>query len=63
VQLQVGNEGPLRRETPALARTREQDERQQRAVDAIHNDANVKAITDAFGGSVNPDSIRPRDPA
>jgi DNA polymerase-3 subunit gamma/tau len=60
VQLKIASEGPLAKETPALKRTREQDERQQQAVAAIENDANVKAITDAFGGAVNSESIRPR---
>ena len=61
VQLKIASEGPLAKETPALKRTREQDERQQQAVASIENDANVKAITDAFGGAVSMDSIRPRD--
>jgi DNA polymerase-3 subunit gamma/tau len=61
VQLKIASEGPLAEETPALKRTREQDERQQQAVASIENDANVKAITDAFGGTVSTDSIRPRD--
>ncbi len=61
VQLKIANEGPLEIETPALKRSREQDERQQRAVASIENDANVKALTDAFGGSVSMDTIRPRD--
>jgi len=61
VQLKIASEGPLAKETPALKRTREQDERQQRAVASIENDVNVKAITDAFGGAVSTDSIRPRD--
>jgi DNA polymerase-3 subunit gamma/tau len=61
VQLKIANEGPLAKETPALKRTREQDERQQQAVASIENDANVKALTDAFGGAVSVDSIRPRD--
>ncbi|MGD8876063.1 MAG: DNA polymerase III subunit gamma/tau C-terminal domain-containing protein, partial [Gammaproteobacteria bacterium] len=61
VQLKIANEGPLAKETPALRRTREQEARQQQAVASIENDANVKAITDAFGGAVSTDSIRPRD--
>jgi DNA polymerase-3 subunit gamma/tau len=61
VQLKIANEGPLAKETPALKRSREQDERQQQAVASIENDANVKALTDAFGGTVSTDSIRPRD--
>jgi DNA polymerase-3 subunit gamma/tau len=62
VQLKIASEGPLVHETPALQRTREQDELQQQAVASIENDANVKAITDAFGGTVSRDSIRPRQP-
>ena len=61
VQLKIANEGPLAKETPALRRTREQEARQQQAVASIENDANVKAITDAFGGAVSTDSIRPRE--
>jgi DNA polymerase-3 subunit gamma/tau len=61
VQLKIANEGSLVHETPALKRSREQDERQQQAVASIENDANIKAITDAFGGAVSTDSIRPRD--
>jgi len=62
VRVKIDNEGPLTRETPALKRKRELGEQQQRAVEAIEKDTNIKAITDAFGGSVNPDSIRPRNP-
>jgi len=61
LQLKIANEGPLAHETPALKRIREQDERQQQAVASIENDANIKAITDAFGGAVSTDTIRPRD--
>jgi DNA polymerase-3 subunit gamma/tau len=61
VQLKIANEGPLEAETPALKRSREQEERQQQAVASIENDANVKALTDAFGGAVSMDTIRPRD--
>jgi len=61
VQLKIATEGPLAHETPALRRTREQDERQQQAVASIEDDANIKAITEAFGGAVSTDSIRPRD--
>ena len=39
---------------------REQDERQQQAVESIESDENIKAIQDAFGGTVFQDSIRPR---
>jgi DNA polymerase-3 subunit gamma/tau len=61
VQLKITSEAPLAKETPALQRSREQEERQQQAVASIENDTNVKAITDAFGGAVSMDSIRPRD--
>ncbi|HYQ71491.1 MAG TPA: DNA polymerase III subunit gamma/tau [Gammaproteobacteria bacterium] len=61
VHVKIASEGPLEKETPARKRTREQDERQQQAVASIENDANIKAITDTFGGTVSTDSIRPRE--
>jgi hypothetical protein len=61
VKLTIVRDKPLARETPARQQLRQQDERQRQAVDTIDKDANVKAILDAFGGSVQPDSVRPRD--
>ena len=61
VTVRIAREGKLENETPARQRNREQQERQQRAEQSILKDENVKAIQDAFGGSVNRDSIRPRD--
>jgi len=61
VTVRIVKEGKLESETPAGRRTREQQERQQQAEQSILQDENVKAIQDAFGGSVNQDSIRPRD--
>ena len=61
VTVRIAREGKLESETPAGQRTRQQHERQQQAEQSIMQDENVKAIQDAFGGSVNPDSIRPRD--
>jgi len=48
-------------ETPARQRQRLQDERQQAAESAIHNDPNVQAIMERFDGRVNPATIRPRN--
>ena len=48
-------------ETPARRQVRASDERQQAAVQAIKEDANVKALEDAFGAQVHNDSIRPLD--
>jgi DNA polymerase III subunit gamma/tau len=61
VTVRIAREDKLQHETPAEQRTREQHERQQQAEQSILQDENIKAIQDAFGGSVNQDSIRPRD--
>ena len=47
-------------ETPARARQRTQDARQQAAVETIQNDPTVRAIQEQFGARVNPASIRPK---
>jgi len=60
VTVRIEKEGELPHETPASRRTREQDERQQRAVQSIEGDENIRAIQDAFGGAVQIDSIRPK---
>jgi DNA polymerase-3 subunit gamma/tau len=61
VTVKIAREGKLENETPAGQRTREQNERQQQAEQSILMDENVKAMQDAFGGSVDQGSIRPRD--
>jgi DNA polymerase-3 subunit gamma/tau len=61
VTIKIAREGKLENETPAGQRTREQNERQQQAEQSILMDENVKAMQDAFGGSVDQGSIRPRD--
>ena len=48
-------------ETPALARQREIELRQQAAVQAIENDTGVQAICDTFGAVVDGDRVRPVD--
>jgi DNA polymerase-3 subunit gamma/tau len=48
-------------ETPAKARRRMEDERQQAAEAAIRNDPNVQTLVEQFGAKVNPESIRPKD--
>jgi DNA polymerase-3 subunit gamma/tau len=45
-------------ETPAQQKLRQQDARQQAAVDAIYNDPNVKALQQRFDARINPNSIR-----
>jgi len=61
VQVTIDKEEPLESETPAGKKIREQDERQQRAEQSIAEDDNIRAMQDAFGATVNQDSIRPRD--
>ena len=48
-------------ETPALAKQRQIDLRQQAAVQAIENDSGVQAICDTFGAVVDSERVRPVD--
>lgn len=48
-------------ETPARLLARASDERQQAAVKAIAEDANVQALQEVFGAQVRSDTIRPLD--
>lgn len=56
--LSVGEPGGS---TPAQAQAREQDERQQAAVQVIQSDANVQALVETFNARIHPDSIQPLD--
>ena len=60
VTVKINKEDELPHETPAGKRVREQDERQQQAVQSIEGDENIRALQDAFGGAVQMDSIRPK---
>lgn len=46
-------------DTPALQRLKARDDRQQAAVDSIHNDSNVQTLKEHFDAYVLPDSIEP----
>jgi DNA polymerase-3 subunit gamma/tau len=59
VRIDAGKQ--LETETPAARKTREIQERQRKAEQSIDEDENIRALQDAFGGSVAQDSIRPRD--
>ena len=48
-------------ETPALAKQREIEMRQQAAVRAIENDSGVQAICDTFDAEIDRESVRPVD--
>ena len=61
VSVTIDKEEPLENETPAGRKIREQDERQKRAEQSIAEDDNIRAMQDAFGATVKPDSVRPRD--
>jgi DNA polymerase-3 subunit gamma/tau len=61
LQVKIDTDAPLASETPAAKQARELKERQRRAESSIEQDENVRAIQDAFGGSVNQESIRPRN--
>jgi len=60
VKLVISQDKPAQ-ETPALKQTRQQNERQQAAVQAIENDVNIKALRETFNASVNPETIQPID--
>ncbi len=45
--------------TPARARAQAADERQRSAEQAIESDANVRALRDVFGATVQPGSVKP----
>ncbi|MGB5259897.1 MAG: DNA polymerase III subunit gamma/tau [Gammaproteobacteria bacterium] len=57
----IADESQAEVESPAMKQSRENARRQQRAVQAIEDDENIKAIQDAFGGTVYEDSIQPGD--
>ena len=59
VRIDAGKQ--LETETPAARKTREIQERQRKAEQSIDEDENIRALQDAFGGTVAQDSIRPRD--
>jgi DNA polymerase-3 subunit gamma/tau len=61
VRLKILKEGTPQDETPARRQAREQENRQQQAIESIESDENIKAFQDTFGATVNYDSIRPRD--
>ena len=61
VQVRVDTAASLASETPAAKKKREQNERQRRAEDSIEQDENIRALQDAFGGTVNQGTIRPRN--
>ncbi len=61
LKIDLAREKLLAKESPAQRQKREALERQQRAVDSIEADANVKALRDAFGATVSEETIRPRD--
>ena len=61
VQVRVDTAASLAAETPAAKKKREQAERQRRAEESIEQDENIRALQDAFGGTVNQGTVRPRN--
>ncbi|HEX5420389.1 MAG TPA: DNA polymerase III subunit gamma/tau [Gammaproteobacteria bacterium] len=53
--------GQPSRPTPAERRRANEDERMRRAREAMEQDPNVRAVQEAFGAVLEPDSIRPMD--
>ena len=61
LKVNLASEKQLQKESPAQRQAREESERQQRAVDSIRTDDNVKTLQDTFGATVSEETIRPRD--
>ncbi len=61
LRVDLAREQQLQQETPASRQSREQTERQQRAVASIEADANIKALQDTFGATIYEETILPRD--
>ncbi len=61
ISVKLAREERLATETPAQRQSREQQERQRHAVEAIAGDTTIKAMQDTFGATVFEDSIRPRN--
>jgi len=57
-QLKISIEEPDA-ETPAQTKAREEREKQQSAESSLKDDANVKAIEEMFGATLDEKSIRP----
>jgi DNA polymerase-3 subunit gamma/tau len=58
LKLVVMSEKPTN-DTPAALVTKEREERQQAAIDAIHSDENIRALIEDFGARVMPGTIEP----
>jgi DNA polymerase-3 subunit gamma/tau len=46
-------------DTPAVLETKEREDKQQAAIDAIHSDQNIQALKEHFGARVMPGTIEP----
>jgi DNA polymerase-3 subunit gamma/tau len=58
LKLVVISEKPVT-DTPAVLVTKEREDKQQAAIDAIHSDENIKALKENFGARVMPGTIEP----
>jgi DNA polymerase-3 subunit gamma/tau len=58
LKLVINTEKPAA-DTPAVQLTKEREDKQQAAIDAIHSDENVQALKEHFGARVMPGTIEP----
>ena len=58
LKLVVISEKPVT-DTPAVLVTKEREDKQQAAIDAIHSDENIQALKEHFGARVMPGTIEP----
>ncbi|HFD91938.1 MAG TPA: DNA polymerase III subunit gamma/tau [Gammaproteobacteria bacterium] len=53
--------GAARRDTPARQKSKAKEAREQRAVEAIEQDAGIRILQETFNAQIVPDTIRPAD--
>ena len=58
-RLVVPDEGDVSGETPAMARTRREQEEKEQAYKTLMDDPTVQGLVSAFDATVVPESVRP----
>ena len=59
VRLDIAEDGDVSGETPAMARTRREQEEKEQAYKTLMDDPTVQGLVSAFDATVVPESVRP----
>ena len=59
VHLDIAEDGEVSGETPAMARTRREQEEKEQAYKTLMDDPTVQGLVSAFDATVVPESVRP----